>query len=341
MRPSSTVLGPAPPHRRRGRATLGSRCFRAWTPILASTLTAVGATASTAIASTAKASTATTSTATTIHPSAVASSTLDPSCRCEGDREPSDPAPWSFTVLPAGFIYRSYLAGVKEPRMAVAAVHVEDDAWFMDLSVGGRVGLVRYGNGSDTDPLGWQLDFEAAGMGRLDVREDVDLHSVDLRAGFALSHRLDDVRLKLAYYHLSSHLGDEFLLRNPDFVRLNYSKDVLVLGVSYFATRAVMPYVEVGRALRVDGGAQPWELQLGVDVSPPQHGWAPFFALNGYLREEVDWSGHFVLQAGAQWRRALARRVRLGAQYLTGRSPQYSFFEQPETQLALALWYDW
>jgi hypothetical protein len=178
-------------------------------------------------------------------------------------------------------------------------------------------------------------------MGRLDVRQDVDLRAVDLRAGLLVSRRVGSLRTKLAYYHLSSHVGDEFLLDHPEFVRLNYSRDVFVLGASYFLTSAVMPYLEVGRAVRVDGGARPWEIQFGVDVSPAARGLAPFFAINGSLRQDVDFSGHFVAQAGAQWRRFFARRLRLGAQYLTGRSPHYSFFAEPETQLGVALWYDY
>lgn len=262
-------------------------------------------------------------------------------CDCEPKPEPPDPAaPWHWEGLPSGLIYRSYLAGIKEPRMYLGIVGVENDAWFVDMTVGGRVGLVRYGNGSDVAPEGFQLDVETAGMGRLDVREDVDLRSVDMRLGGVLSHKIGDARVKLGYYHLSSHVGDEFLIQNPGFERINYSREALVLGLCYFITPAVMPYVEVEWATRVDGGSEPWELQLGVDVSPAGGGWAPFAAVNGYLRQEVDFSGNFVAQAGVQYRRALGQRIRAGLQYATGRSSQFSFFRVPETQVAFAIWYD-
>ncbi len=258
---------------------------------------------------------------------------------CE-EPEGREPSSWSWELLPQGLIYRSYLAGVKEPRMYLGIVGVLHEAWFVDMTVGGRVGLVRYGNGSAVFPEGFQFDLETATMGRLDVRQDVDLSSADLRIGGVLSHRLGNARLKLGYYHLSSHVGDEYLLANPDFERINYSREALVFGVSYFVTPAVMPYAEVEWGVRVDGGSKPWEFQLGVDVSPAEGGFAPFFAVNGYLRQEVDFSGNFVMQAGVQYRRAWGQRMRAGGQYLTGKDPQFSFFEKSETQAGFALWYD-
>ena len=35
--------------------------------------------------------------------------------------------------------------------------------------------------------------------------------------------------MKLAYYHISAHIGDEFLERNPTFERVNYVRDAAVL----------------------------------------------------------------------------------------------------------------
>jgi hypothetical protein len=259
---------------------------------------------------------------------------------CEDKEADKGPSQWHWEILPQGLIYRSYLAGVKEPRMYLGIVGVVNEAWFVDMTVGGRFGLVRYGNGSEISPEGFQFDIETAAMGRLDVRQDVDLSSGDLRIGGVLSHRMGDARVKLGYYHLSSHVGDEYLIAHPGFDRINYSREALVLGFEYFITSAVMPYVEVEWGTRVDGGSEPWEFQLGVDVSPAHGGLAPFFAVNGYLRQEVDFSGNFVMQAGMQYRRAWGQRIRAGGQYLTGTDPQFSFFQNSETQAGIGLWYD-
>jgi hypothetical protein len=150
---------------------------------------------------------------------------------------------------------------------------------------------------------------------------------------------------KLAYYHLSSHLGDEFMLKHPDEPRINYSRDVIVLGLAAYLTEDVRVYAEAGYAVYYSGGAQPWEFQLGAEFSPAYptmgHG-APFAAVNALLREEVDFGGTFTAQAGWQWRGHGSRHLfRAGVQYLVGKSPQLEFFDRDERQFGLALWYDY
>ena len=69
---------------------------------------------------------------------------------------------------------------------------------------------------------------------------DWDMEAADFRAGLPLTFGCGNWQTKVAYYHLSSHLGDEFAIRNPGSLasRINYSRDALVLGVSYYATPA-------------------------------------------------------------------------------------------------------
>ena len=58
---------------------------------------------------------------------------------------PSDA--WYWQVLPDGLIYHSYWAGVHEPRLAIVMEHITDDGSFFDGTLGGRVGVLRYGTG--------------------------------------------------------------------------------------------------------------------------------------------------------------------------------------------------
>jgi hypothetical protein len=60
------------------------------------------------------------------------------------------------------------------------------------------------------------------------------------------------------------------------------------------------------------------------------------------LREEVDFGGELTAQAGYQWRGARSGRLlRVGLQYMTGKSPQYEFFNLNEEQLGIGLWFDY
>lgn len=257
---------------------------------------------------------------------------------------PLDPNAWSWQLLPETLIYHSYLAGLKEPRFAGLLAEERDRGTFLDGAVGARIGLMRFGDQSELFPQGWQLDVESAAFLRFDAEQEMDMDSVDYRLGVPLTWGVGRFQGKAAFYHLSAHAADEFLLKNPGFPRINYSRDVLVLGGSYFPSEDWRVYAEVGYATYVDGGSEPWEFQFGVEYSParvigPQG--APFVAANGHLREEVSFGGEFVLQAGWQWRaRPGSRLVRIGAQYFNGQNDQYQFFRTSEQHVGLGIWYD-
>ncbi len=256
---------------------------------------------------------------------------------------PAQDESWSFQWLPEGLIYRSYLAGVKEPRLASVWDYDKNLGWIWDVALGGRVGLMRYGTERADRPDGWELDVEGAALARLDYEHEMDVVATDFRAGLPLTYGYGPFQFKLAYYHLSSHLVDEFMLRNPDVERINYVRDAFVLGGSWYATEDLRLYAEAGWSFHTDGGAEPWEFQFGVDFSPAAltgvRG-APFAAINGHLLQEVDFGGHLVVQAGWQWRNASGRRLRIGAQYFNGKSDQYEFFDHDESKIGAGVWYD-
>lgn len=250
---------------------------------------------------------------------------------------------WDWQLLPSGLIYKSYLAGVKESRLASQHINVKGDGWLWDTTLGGRVGLLRYGDRDPIRPNGFQIDMEGSAQVRLDVPDDVNVRSVDFRGGLPITYGSGPSRFKFAIYHISSHVGDEFLLSNPGFQRLNYSRDVLVLGYTLYLHRDLRIYAELGWAFHSDV-AEPWEFQFGVDYvpgTPTGIRGRPFFAVNGHLREEVDYGGNFVAQAGWAWLSdENARLLRIGAHYFNGHSSQFSFYRDHEQQLGLAVWYD-
>lgn len=257
---------------------------------------------------------------------------------------PNTNRPRSWQILPEGLIYHSYLAGAKESRFSSQWLKEKHKGWLADSTLGGRVGLLRHGTEGPAMVQGFQLDFEGSVSLRQDLDDELDVLSMDFRAGVPLTYGIGRFQTKFAYYHLSAHLGDEFMIRYPTVERINYARDVLVWGNSYYVTDDVRVYGEVGWAFYSDGGSDPWEFQFGVDYSQAcavgRRG-SPYFALNGHLRQEINFSGNFVAQAGWQWRRRVGGpRFRFGAQYYNGMSPQYEFYDQFERQLGLGLWYD-
>ncbi|MFM7071187.1 MAG: DUF1207 domain-containing protein [Planctomycetota bacterium] len=250
---------------------------------------------------------------------------------------------WSWQLLPSSLIYKSYLAGLKESRLASQHVNISGDGWLWDAVLGGRIGLLRYGDRDPILPNGWQIDAEGSAQVRLDVTNDVNVRAVDYRGGLPITYGAGRFRTKFGYYHLSSHLGDEFLLENPGYPRLNYSRDCFVLGETFYITERLRVYAELAWAFHSDV-SDPWEFQFGVDyspIAPTGFSGAPFFAANGHLRQELNYSGHFTLQTGWAWvSDENGRLLRLGFQYVNGLSTQYSFYHQFEQQIGMGLWYD-
>jgi hypothetical protein len=264
------------------------------------------------------------------------------------------PRPWSWQIMPDNLIYTSYLAGPKEPRLGT--VWYDDTAadpftpaqrngWMWDMTAGGRVSLLRYGSNPVLHPQGFEIQVEGAGFVRLDPQDEVDLRSSDYRFGIPLVFGVGRWQTKFGYYHLSAHLGDEAMLKHPSFPRVNYLRDAMVWGNSYYLFDWMRLYGEVGYSFNNSGGSQPWELQFGTELVQARptgiHG-APFLAVNGMLRQELDWGGNVCVQTGWAWRGWTSERLlRIGFEYLAGSDPQYEFVFYSQRRAGIGIWYDY
>lgn len=251
--------------------------------------------------------------------------------------------PWSWQLLPSGLIWHSLLAGPREPRLGGQLVSEVGGDTFLDGSVGGRAGLLRYGNTADFRPQGWQLDVDGGAIIRQDLTLNSDVAAYDFRIGVPLTYGIGPYQMKIEWYHTSAHLGDEFMLKNPSFVRINYSRNAFVWGHSIYPTDALRIYGEVEYAYFVDGGSKPWAFQFGLEYSPLVRDCcgAPFFAINGLLRQENDFGGPLTVETGWQWRPAHGGQLmRVGFFYQTGPSIYGEFFRNSEELVGAGLWYD-
>jgi hypothetical protein len=252
---------------------------------------------------------------------------------------------WHSQVLPHGLIYQSYMAGAKEPRLASFWNQNDVTGTTWDIALGGRAGLWRYGNDNPDWPEGWQVDIEGAVFPRLDpLGESTPLLSSDYRFGIPVTYGKGQWQFKLAYYHISSHLGDELMLMDPTVPRLNFVRDGICFGTGYFFTPAFRLYGEVGYSPGTTGGAEPLEFQFGFDWAQARNTGlrgGPFLAMNANLREEVDFGGNFVTQAGWMWRQyARGSNARIGVEYFYGKSDQFEFYQQTESRIGWGIWYD-
>ncbi len=252
---------------------------------------------------------------------------------------------WAWQWVPAGLIYHSYLAGPHEPRMGIDAFADGEGGTFADATLGGRTGFVKFGNADPVHPEGFQLDFYGAAIARLDLESQEDLDACDYVFGFPLTYGNDQWQFKFGYAHLSSHMGDEFAISHPGALdeRVNYVRDSLVWGTSYYPFPALRLYGEAGWAFHHDGGAGVWDTQFGTELSRPgptgDHA-TPFVAVNGRLRKDEDVCGDLTIEAGWLRRGILGQTLRYGAHYYNGKSSQSEFFQNSEQQIGAGVWYD-
>ncbi len=247
-------------------------------------------------------------------------------------------------LLPNDIMYPSYLAGEKEPRFQAVWLRGADGIWKWETALGGRVALLRHGTVNTTRPEGWELQLEGAALARVQVFEpSAPLDATDYRVGFLSVWREGAVAVKAGYYHLSSHAGDEFLIANPNYQRINYVRDSAILGTFIDLTDKIQIYGEVGYA-GTDGGAKPLEFQYGIQMSPQGPTGIrgkPFAAINGHTRQDRGWITSVNMNAGWQWRGTRSNHLwRLGMQYYNGPSMQWEFVGRRESIGGGGLWYD-
>ena len=127
-------------------------------------------------------------------------------------------------------------------------------------------GCCAYRTDNDSCPQGWQFDVEGAAFPRLD--QDRNLVETDYRVGVPLTTRQGPWEPKFGYNHYCSHIGDLYLLANPDLQRINYVRDSILWGVALHLIPMCGSIPEASWAFRNDGGAEPWEFQFGAEFSP-------------------------------------------------------------------------
>ena len=159
------------------------------------------------------------------------------------------------------------------------------------VGVGDSFGLVRWG-GPDAGE-GVQLDVVGSIFAQFDLgAPSNDLINADYIIGLPLTFRRNGFSVRAKLYHQSSHLGDEYLLRNEEIVRENLSFESVELLVSqevglfrgYFGGESIFrrepdslpsSLFHAGVELRT-GRARTVQMLAGFDVKTTElHDWSP------------------------------------------------------------------
>jgi hypothetical protein len=253
-----------------------------------------------------------------------------------------------YVALPRGDVFCPLIADPKASRSFASYLRETSDAdadtsiSIASVGIGDSFGLGRWGGEFPGD--GVQLSISAGVFAQFDLgTESYDLLNADYMIGLPLTIRSGWFSSRLRVYHQSSHLGDEYLLREPADKRNreNLSFEAVELIVSADAS-----------ALRLYGGGElllrrsPADLDRyvahgGVELRPAVRV-IPLGGLGGFrfvaatdlkAAEEHDWKPSVSGRAGLEYDRAgdsdaSARRWGIFFEYYTGPSPYGQFFRE-------------
>lgn len=171
-------------------------------------------------------------------------------------------------------------------------------------------------------------------------QESKDLINADYWVGLPLSFRRGRWSYLLRVYHQSSHLGDEFLLGNPDITRINLSYEDAELIASHEWQRMRL-YTGVGHLISSEPELDPWHARVGAEFIQPRlvHKLDFVAGVDVQSSEELDWALSRSYQAGLEFRNVSDRRVRLMAEYFVGHSPHGQFFREHLRYVGLGLYF--
>jgi uncharacterized protein DUF1207 len=276
-------------------------------------------------------------------------------CRYEGigmghsDNAGSSP----LEAFPENDVFRPLLADLKQPRFFAAwqSVNVRNPVPGVNIGSTFNVGSVGFGenfglvgrrNGCD----GWQVGLLGGVFAQFDMSNNA-LVNADYVIGVPVSWRSGLVSARVRLYHQSSHLGDEFLLGNPQFKRVGLTFEAIEALVSLDAPGG-WGRAYAGPTFLIHREPETLErtgVQWGIELRGPTFRsivggvlpdlrMIPVFGTDFKTFEALKWNLNTNLVGGLEWRRAgSSRRVRFLVNYYNG-YPQYGqFFQQSKIWL--------
>ena len=236
-------------------------------------------------------------------------------------------------ILPGGLAFRPLIADPRWPHFAITYQYYVNDRKLRD------VGAVSFGETFTLyrDKLGdvwWEIGIQAGVFAVFDLdAASKDLVNADYLGAVALGFRRESLSALVRVFHQSSHLGDEFLLRNR-VNRVNLSYEAFDLRLSYdFFGDVLRLYAGGGYLFDQDpSNLKPGSVQWGVEFRSP---WRPsptirpIAAVDVQNREENDWHADVSVRSGVEIGALLGeRKLQLMIEYFRGHSPNGQFYRE-------------
>lgn len=236
-------------------------------------------------------------------------------------------------VFPVGDLFRPLIADPKQPQFFISFIQMKtpvDRITAASVGYGESFGLLRWPGAQPGD--GWQLSFIGGLFAQFDLSSpSSDLINADYTVGFRLAHRRGPFSTRWRLYHQSSHLGDEFLLSQPNIERINLSVEAVDFAVSHEWERWRV-YGGLGYLINRDpSDLDPGFAEAGIEYRGKRFRWDLGRLVGGLdLRsfEEQHWNIAASFKIGLELGQADSgrRHLRVLAEFYDGSSPFGQFF---------------
>jgi hypothetical protein len=194
-----------------------------------------------------------------------------------------------------------------------------------------------------------QLEIEGAVWAIFDpLHESSPLIDADYYVGFPLTYLFGDWAFRARGYHISTHIGDEFLLDHPHFDRRNPSIEAFDFYVSYQYTRDIRLYGGIGWVACQDDSYRvgPFYAQVGSEIRFSGLGYRdycnrlygePFFAMDFYYQSHFKHHINSTFALGYEWGKVsgIRRKFRIFLEYHDGYSVEGQFSKSPTRYLSI------
>lgn len=185
--------------------------------------------------------------------------------------------------------------------------------------------------GSEGDRFQLAGALHGNGASRFDLQgKQNQFIEITYRAGFYVRARLDGVAARLELYHVSSHLGDEYLLAT-DVEPISSSREGIELLVQVAPLSGLVVYGGPGWVVRSTLPYESTSVRFGADWEGAGTGLRPYAALDVHSWSELDWDPKIAGEVGA----AAGPHVRVGLMLGFGPSRADQFFRDSETLYGL------
>lgn len=180
----------------------------------------------------------------------------------------------------------------------------------------------------------WEFVLQAGVFSLFDLSAaSLDLVNADYNVGVLTTYRSGSFSGFLRLHHQSSHLGDEFLLSNPQTQRINLSYEEIDMKVSYEWFTWLRTYGGAGYLVhRQPSVVRPIDTQWGVELTSPVSFFGgsirPICYTDFQLNERSNWAIAQSLMAGLRFENARIgnRQLQLLVEYFAGPSPDGQFY---------------